>query len=590
MARTANLSLKAFWDALERELAARSDDELRAILRAIADKTAPMERRAFLDQLKAAKGKAASVRKAAKFEELLDDIDDLVSELSAQASDSEDYWEDDYGGGDYYDDEDSLGSYAEFVKPLAALFDRAEAAFDYGNLDLARAAYRKLFEEALRQEDDYGRGVRVEDLTEVDSGEACARYLRAVYETEPLKRRPKILFEQMLQTRSWVYHSPTFDDLIQISPKPLPEQELFLDAWIAYLRKQSGQDADAWLREAIGLAHGAAGLAELARTEGQKHPRAYLDWIAALQQEGQPGDVLAAAHEALQKLPLKLPLRATIADQLCEAADQLDDTDAVRAGRWEAFAAKPDLRRLLDLWDVAREKDERMTLMRQAAEHLKEYLARPPRDPEVEIRREDEVECPAWVDYSVLTHAYLFYGDWEAARRLASRQQALGWSSSDNPQGLVVAAFLVLLSGKLPGALPAKLAQLWRNRLETSQGFSYWGGVDAHESKVIKRLEQAYAAQFASAVLNAKAQADLLAWCLDVANRRVDAIVGAQHRGSYDKAALLLAACAEALRARGDYARAVSVLNDARERYPRHRAFLSELDAATGQSFKRGRQ
>jgi hypothetical protein len=45
------LPLKTFWDTLERRLAAYSADELRAILRGMAQATAPMERRAFLAKL-----------------------------------------------------------------------------------------------------------------------------------------------------------------------------------------------------------------------------------------------------------------------------------------------------------------------------------------------------------------------------------------------------------------------------------------------------------------------------------------------------------------------------------------------------------
>src|SRR5215510_12672834 len=71
----------------------------------------------------------------------------------------------------------------------------------------------------------------------------------------------------------------------------------------------SGRDADAWLREAIRLARGTAGLAELARAEGQARPRAYLDWFAALEEEGQPREVLAAAQAALHMLPAHLPIR-----------------------------------------------------------------------------------------------------------------------------------------------------------------------------------------------------------------------------------------------------------------------------------------
>ena len=75
-------------------------------------------------------------------------------------------------------------------------------------------------------------------------------------------------------------------------------------------------------------------------------------------------------------------------------------------------------------------------------------------------------------------------------------------------------------------------------------------------------------------------QADMLAWCLDVAQRRIDAIVSNQHRGSYDKAALLLAACAELLRLLGKAQEAAALLDDVRQRFPRHRAFQTELQAA----------
>jgi hypothetical protein len=65
-----------------------------------------------------------------------------------------------------------------------------------------------------------------------------------------------------------------------------------------------------------------------------------------------------------------------------------------------------------------------------------------------------------------------------------------------------------------------------------------------------------------------------------VAQRRVDAIVSNQHRGSYDKAALLLAACVELLRRLGQAQEAAARLDEARERFARHRAFQIELQAA----------
>lgn len=74
--------------------------------------------------------------------------------------------------------------------------------FDHGGFSLARAAYHNLFE-VLQLEDDYGRGVRLAHLEDVDSGEVCARYLRAVYETEGSAHRPKVLFQQLQQVQGW---------------------------------------------------------------------------------------------------------------------------------------------------------------------------------------------------------------------------------------------------------------------------------------------------------------------------------------------------------------------------------------------------
>jgi hypothetical protein len=342
MAHTERISLKTFWETLEQRLAACSAEELRAILRAMAHETPPSGRRAFLSSLELVERAAAAPPQAIQQEELLADIDDLGQELGAEMQDA-DAWEERYEWSEYYDEEDSLGPYEEFVEPLVGLFDRAEAAFDYGEILLARAAYQKLFD-LLAIEDDYGRGVSLSDLAGVEADEAVARYLRAVYETEPLARRPQALFEQTRHVQSWLFRSrPMLDDLVQVSPRPLPDREHFLADWIAFLRTQdapSGSDVDAWLREAVRLAEGTPGLEALARAEGQERPRAYLDWFAALEQEGKHQEVLAAAQEALQALPARLPIRAAIADHLCAAAARLNEAEALRLGRWEAFIAK----------------------------------------------------------------------------------------------------------------------------------------------------------------------------------------------------------------------------------------------------------
>jgi len=579
MPKVEKMSLKSFWEAVEQRLAACSADELRAILRAMAQGTPPSERKAFLARLKPMAETAAAVQHALLQEELLADIADLTHDLKTEMERAE-YWEERYAWDEYYDEEDSLGPYEEFVEPLIDLFDRTDAVFDYGNLALARAAYQKLFA-VLELEDDYGRGISAEDLYSVDIGEACARYLRAVYETEPPAHRPQVLFEQMRQVQSWFARArPMLEDTIEISPKPLPDQDQFLADWIAFLRGQSGGDADGWLREAIRLSQGTRGLEELARAEGKKRPRAYLDWLAALEQEGKYREAFAVAQEALQILPDRLPIRAAIADHLCTAATKLNQTDTLRAGRWEAFVAKPTLARLLDLWEVVPAGEERTRLMQRAAQYVKDYLAHLSSRQEAGTWwGEDDLERPAWISKSVLAHAYLLAEEWDAARQLAAREKVLGWSSSDNPQGLVISFFLVLLSDKRSDTLPLNLTQLWQWGLQNSIGFGYWGGT-GEEDSTLKRLESAYADRLSTTSLSHGQQEQVLSWCLDVAQQRVNAIVGNQHRRSYPKAAVLIAACAEVLRLRGKGKEAGMLLDDVRNRFPRHRAFQAELKAA----------
>jgi hypothetical protein len=368
------------------------------------------------------------------------------------------------------------------------------------------------------------------------------------------------------------------DDLVQISPRPLPDREQFLVDWIAFLRTQSapsGSDVDAWLREAVRLAQGTAGLEALARAEGRTRPRAYLDWFTALEQEGKHREVLAASQEALQTLVARLPIRAAIADHLCAAADRLNEAQALHLGRWEAFAAKPTLVRILDLWDVAADAADRAVLMQRAVEHMRDYRSARPGGM---MRGGDSLERPVEIDRSVLAHACLLAGDWDAAHRLAAKGKVLGWSSNESYQGLVVAAFLALLSGEALEALPPNLAQFWQSSVQYSVDAWRWGYGDA--DPVRERLTRAYAERFAAAALGANRQKRFLSWCLNVAQQRANTIVSNQYRGSYGKAAVLTVACAEVLRLRGDQTAADGLVADVRGRFPRHRAFQSQIKAA----------
>jgi hypothetical protein len=194
------------------------------------------------------------------------------------------------------------------------------------------------------------------------------------------------------------------------------------------------------------------------------------------------------------------------------------------------------------------------------------------------MRGTDDLERPAGIGPSVLAHACLLAGDWDAAHHLAAGEKALGWSGSTSHQGLIVAAFLVLLSGKTLETLPPNLAQVWQWGTQYSVSVWRWGY--ERETSVREQLARAYAIRFTTAALSADQQERFLSWCLDVAQQRVDGIVGNQRRRSYDKAAVLTVASAEVLRLRGDAAAADAFVTDVRGRFPRHSAFQAEVKTA----------
>lgn len=68
-----------------------------------------------------------------------------------------------------------------------------------------------------------------------------------------------------------------------------------------------------------------------------------------------------------------------------------------------------------------------------------------------------------------------------------------------------------------------------------------------------------------------------LDFIIDIIGQRVDAIVGGKYRNSYGKAATLLVAAVETLASRNEGQRGVELLDEFRQKYPRHSAFKREL-------------
>ncbi len=547
------LSLREFVEKVEKRLAAYSADQLRAIILERAKRTPPSQRWGFLAMWTAGEEPAGDEPD----EDLLEEIAELAETVAGGelctgwGYDHEIGEERDWGDESWKDDVDDF-------------FARAHDALLDGNYALAEKAYAALFEIlAMGEDSGYLPGnPNPETMLETDLEEARCSYLRALYFAAPPPERPAGVLEALRK-----FERLNLQMVIDAGVTPLPDWDRFLPAWIALLEESGPHHL---LREAVRLSGGVNALADLARRDGAKHPAAFVDWLAALEEEGDWRAMREAAREGLAVVPPDYAIRARIARGLVKAGERLGLPDEQLTGRREAFYADPNLDRFLDLVTVA---EENGCLEEEVEAALARILALLPKRSTSGRWDAETVESTA--SESLLISAYLVAGRYRQAFELCrDNKEVLGWSHGHNPKGLVVPFFLVLLGGT-----GANLARLWDEAVEAVGGYFAPGLPD--------RFRRAMDEVFRRVTLTGGEEQEYLAWCVGEATRRVDAIVGGQHRKSYGKAAVLLAAVAEALTGRRKRSEAAALIDGYHQKYFRHRAFRQELTDATAKMNRR---
>ncbi|HIE28924.1 TPA: hypothetical protein EYP66_16745 [Candidatus Poribacteria bacterium] len=143
--------------------------------------------------------------------------------------------------------------------------------------------------------------------------------------------------------------------------------------------------------------------------------------------EGKYRDVIAAVESARQALSPDMPIRAAISDYLRQAAEHVGDEELASTARWEAFYAKPELSRLLDIWEFTPDESQHTELMQRASERIKKYLRKklPSYFPFASLDHDDG-EGYARATKSTLAHAYLLCRDWESAYEISRTKKELG--------------------------------------------------------------------------------------------------------------------------------------------------------------------
>jgi hypothetical protein len=343
--------LGPFLEQLEHRLAGYTGEQLQEILLAHAARLPTVERAGFLAIFEqSATGTLASA--GAGDPTLVADITGFVDNVENGV------YADGYGFDRDYGDYRTFGDETWTIE-FDDLAQRAGEALLSGDAATARQAYQMLLEALGREYDEGGlpgAGLPTE-LVATDLAEAKHRYLRAVWEDEPVAGRAGAVLAAAEET-ALVGGDAQLAALEATRREPLPDLDPVLPDLIAGLRAVPsgfgfGAQARRLLAECTQRYQGVDGLARLARAPGDQQAEAYRDWVDALAGAGRLDDAYAAAVEAFDRLDGHGGTVAALGRRLAALAAPRGEDEVVLAAGLAVWRAEPTLTSLLELLDVA---------------------------------------------------------------------------------------------------------------------------------------------------------------------------------------------------------------------------------------------
>lgn len=422
-----------------------------------------------------------------------------------------------------------------------------------------------------------------------------------MYETTAPSERPAALLDAIEGLR-FIGGDASLGAIDETKRAQMPGADAFLPAWIAHLRSVEGEaqrdsprarQLSRLLSEAAEWHAGADGLGELARSRGALDPDVHRDWVDALIRAGRHSDAAAAAGEALRTLEPCGEARAAIAERLARLTASTGDADGALEARRERWRAGPSTWRLIALIDIATALDRAGEVLASEAD-----WALAPERPGAEAHNvaNDRLLC----------ELLLLADRVEEALEMAKAGEPLGWSHGGHPGPIVVPYLLVaatgpeirpelLIAAGSPYEPPEHDEPLLAQELERIDRDGWVGGGEWDDEPAELPLDERYrgipadkrlpsfllGAAIAARPASQRQRDRWLGRATELVEERVNAIVTAKHRGAYERAARLAVACGEAIALARDGDRGFAYVAAARERFPRHHAFCSELDRAT---------
>jgi hypothetical protein len=563
--KMSGLSYKEFLEAAKARLSGLSAEELRRIILNRASEESPSGREEFLHKLEPNHDPDAT---QSDLEMLLGEIDAFEQRVSdgyyctGWAWDDEIFEERDWG------DE-------SWAQELDEFFMQARRLLLKGEYKISEDVYRKLFDilEMGREPGHLPGDPNCLNMLQVDIDEHIALFLRSVYMNSAPAGRLSSFWKAMQECRD-AFSDVKLKDIINAADTLLPDFDIFLSDLIELLKSQSLRrymSNSELLREAVVLKGGVAGISEFARQNAHKYPKAYVDWITALEKEGDTDGVIQAAREGLSDIPRDFIARAEVAKALARAGDESGDNALKLEGLRECFHSDPSLEHLLDLYGAAIENDRFAEIRDEVEQRIEELYKDRPSLTVYTCEEQSEEQEESSVSADLFYNALLLSGRYEKVLEMCKGEGPLGWSSSDNPKPIFITFMMVVLSNE--GIHAKMLQEQWEAAIGNT-GYRRDGARVAKYRRVSAYIIKNYMH------LDTEQEEFYLKWCGNEIGRRVDAIVSNKHRGSYNKAAGLLVAMAETLADRGKKQEGNALIERYKKKYSRYSAFRREIAGA----------
>ena len=542
-----------FLDLVEDRIQAKSSNELKALIKKLASRIPDESRRDFLLTLE---NKQVMVSKSDKSGF---DVKKALDRIKALSDSVEDYEIEAYYYESYQSKDGREGYQIEsddgFTDEFYACYDNAVSILEHGFYKEAADAFAMLFD-IIEKFDEYNQNNDEGEFyfeTFIDEGmlDIDLKKMGALKEYSALMSAPKDIgnvLEDIFDTLLTRHNGLMFSDILEAGNEPVPNRNAVLNSWTSVLYDQPAEMASAYMKEVSQLLGKTEIMEEYVNTAGSKEPRAYIDLCDLYSKQGKDGygKIIAAASRGLQNIETAQKGRAELAGILSKAARESGNKGAYKNAVAERFFSSASVENYLAVLELGQPE-----MIQAALQNIDNSFG------------SAGSEAFRSVEYNYYLIHFL-HADYDMIfNTIRKDKEPLGWSSS--VKGLMAPFFMGLLTGFSEKSLmtQALMDEKLDRRIDRALFFKL-----LRENKGTVTEEQ---------------QKTWYEWCVKETEKRTDAIVSAQYRSSYDKAARLLTAVCEIQLYRKESA-PYKLLNTYLAKYPRHTAFRTEVKNALAEA------